>query len=324
MRPIPTVVLGFALATSPLAGQQSATVSGRVVERGGRTGIVGVTVELSGSAAVLTGPDGTFLLRLVVAGPHTLSTTALGYAGTSIDLIVSGDTTLVLELALAPIRLDSLVVQARDVTVKGDVKDRASNIGLVHVDVYAAREVVDLTDGTGRFKIKDVPANVPVSIRVEEFGYLPMTAMIAPENDTTLHFALVPDPIVAKMIDRQIVRIAERAGESRYEFVPPIDRETLMRSRSQSVREIIRRTYRRRVGCITIDERRYSGAIMAHMLDTMLPDEIEHIDALWSPNRTSLILRIYTRDFVRRMIANADILVPLEAVMTGAEDGICR
>lgn len=325
MRPTVILTVGLALAASPLAGQEPATVSGRVVERGGRTGILGVSVELSGRTPALTGPDGNFLFRAVEPGRYQLSITALGYAPEISDIRILGDTALVIELDRAPIRLDSMVVRGRDVTVKGEVRDKARDMGLLDVEVYASNGFADRTDGIGRFRIKDVPANVPLAIRVEEFGYLPLTATIAPDNDTTLHFELEPDPIVAKMIDQQIVRIADRAADRRYKYVPTIDRDELMKSRNGMIWDVIKRFYRRPVGCIAIDERTYSPFILDNLLRTMRTDEVEQIDALWyAPDKSSLMLRIYTRDFVRRMIGSGDILVPLDELVDGAHNGDCR
>jgi hypothetical protein len=325
MRFIHPLALGLVLAASPLAAQQTATVSGRVVERGGNVGILGVTVELSGLAPVLTGADGTFLLREVVPGAYTLSITALGYTGGTSDIRIAGDTTLVIELDRAPIRLDSLVVRGRDVTVKGEVKDKERGVGLLDVEVYASNGLVRQTDGIGRFKFDDVPANVPFAVRVEEFGYLPLTATIAPDNDTTLQFELVPDPIVAKMIEQQIVRIADRAGDIRYPYVEPIDRDELMKSRNGTVYDLISRIYSRRIGCIAIDERTYSREVRDGILKSMRTDEIEHIDALWyGSGKRSLLLRIYTRDFVRRMITNSDILISHDDLLNYGRNGDCR
>lgn len=325
MRFVRPLALGLGLAASPLAAQQPATVSGRVVERGGNVGILGVTIELSGLVPVLTGADGTFQLTGVNPGAYTLSITALGYAAGSSDIQIAGDTTLVIELDRAPIRLDSLVVRGRDVTIKGEVRDKARDVGLLNVEVYASNGLVRQTDGLGRFKFDDVPANVPFAVRVEEFGYMPLTATIAPENDTTLRFELEPDPIVAKMIEQQIVRIAERAGDIRYPYEPPIDRDELIKSRNGTVNDLIHRIYSRRIGCIAIDERTYSGEVLQGILTTMRTDEIEHIDALWygSP-KGALQLRIYTRDFVRRMITNQNILVPHDDLLNYGRNGDCR
>jgi hypothetical protein len=319
----PLLVLTL-LAFSTAAAQQ-ATVSGRVVESGTRTGILGAAIELPGRVPALTGADGTFEITGVASGSYTLRVEALGYARASLDLVVSGDTALTIELDRAPIELDSLVVESRDVTVKGEVRDKVRDIGLLNAEVYTSTGFAKQTDGGGRFSIGDVPANVPLVILVEEFGYLPLTTTIVPENDTTIRFELVDDPVVTRMIEHEMTRIAERAGEKRYPFEPTIQRDELLRSRNGSLKGVIRRRYRRPIGCWVLDERRYPFEVLDNVLEGMRPDEVEHIDALWyGRGKSSLLIRIYTRDFVRRMIGRPDLLVPLDDIVDGANTENCR
>ncbi len=81
----------------------------------------------------------------------------------------------------------------------------------------------------------------------------------------------------------------------------------------------------RRVGCIAVDERVFSRRIMTDRLQMMRPDEVEYIDALWyGPGRRSIMLRVYTRDFVQRMIGRDSVLVPLGNLIDGAHNGDCR
>ena len=81
----PLLVLTL-LAFSTAAAQQ-ATVSGRVVESGTRTGILGAAIELPGRVPALTGADGTFEITGVASGSYTLRVEALGYARASLDLV---------------------------------------------------------------------------------------------------------------------------------------------------------------------------------------------------------------------------------------------
>jgi len=326
MKAIRTTAIVSVLAASPAVAQQ-ATITGRVVENGTITGIVGVRVELSGLIPVITGANGGFTFSRVETGRYTLLVEGLGYALAEIELTIRGDTTFTVELDRAPIRLDSLVVEARDVTVRGIVRDKARDIGLLKAEVSTSNGEKKQTDGIGRFSIKDVPANVPLSIRVEEFGYMPLTATIAPENDTTLRFEMEPDPVVQRMIEQQIGRIAERAGEQRYPYEPVIDREELIASRNGHVIDVITRIIgrSRRIGCIAIDERTYSPYVLDGVLTTMRPDELEYIDVLYySPDKRSLMVRMYTRDWIRRMIGRDSPLVPLDELIDGAHNGDCR
>jgi hypothetical protein len=317
-------LLGVALLAPP-AGAQQATVSGRVVESGSQTGILGATIELPGRAPAFTGPDGTFEIANVAPGSYTLRVEALGYLRALPDIVVPGDTALIIELERAPIRLDSLVVEGRNVTVKGEVRDKARSMGLLQAEVYASNGTARQTDGIGRFGIKDVPANVPLVIRVEEFGYLPLTTTIAPENDTTLRFELEEDPVVQRIIAQQLSRIADRAADKRYPYEPPIDRDELLKSRNGTLMGVVRRFYRGSIGCVAIDERGYSGEFRKHILENMRIGEVEHIEALWyGTARSSLMIRIYTREFVRRMIGRDSPLVPLERLIDGAHNNDCR
>jgi hypothetical protein len=323
-KPVRNALLGVALM-APAAGAQQVTVSGRVVESGSQTGILGATLELPGRVPAFTGPDGTFEIANVAPGSYTLRAEALGYLRATLDIVVSSDTALTIELERAPIRLDSMVVEGRNVTVKGEVRDRTRDMGLLEAEVYASDGTSQQTDGIGRFRLEDVPANVPLVIRVEEFGYLPLTTTIAPENDTTLRFELEEDPVVQRIIAQQLSRIADRAADKRYPYEPPIERDELLKSRNGPLMGLIGRFYRGRIGCVAIDERGYSGEFRKHSIENLRIGEIEHIDALWDGSgKSSLMIRIYTREFVRRMIGNDEPLIPLEQLIDGARTNDCR
>lgn len=316
---------GGLAAGGPAAAQESVTVRGRVVDAVSGSNLSGITVELEGRAPVITANDGTFRIVLVQPGRYTLSVIGLGYARQQQQVDIVSDTTLVIGLERAPVALDTLSILARTIQIRGRVKDKAIGRGLMDVDVYATppdRHVT--TDGGGGFRLERMPANAPVTVHVRELGYLWPTVTVEAERDTTIEFELEPDPVAMAVIAEQKQKIEERAGEWRYPWDSVIDREELLRSGNGSVRDVLDRIVGKarmaRVRCVIINERESR----AYLLPGIRADQVEYIDVLrFGSGRNSLMIRIYTREFMAHLIGGYD-LVPLEHIVTSARVGNCR
>ena len=296
------------------AAAQEVTVGGRVIDSGDAI-VIGVSVQLSGHGIRLTGPDGGFTFDRVTPGRHQLTVRGLGYAPLDTTILVSRDTSIVLSLERSPVQLDTIIVEGRDVEVGGEVRDPVLDRGVVGAEVYATPDRHTVTGPHGRFDLGDVPANVPLWIRVEELGFLPMVTSVAPDQDTILHFQLVPDPVAVKIIERQKARIDERAADLRYEGTSVIDRPQLSQVRNASLKEYMKRQlgtrWYRRVDCWVLDERAGAGTI--ENVRTLSPEELEYINVLrYGPRRDELMVRVYTRNFILSMIGRPDALIPTQ------------
>ena len=223
-----TALLSLLCAFPASSVQAQATVQGRVVDREEGAPIAGAAVVLAGRAPVLTDAGGHFRFARVSAGTYSLSVRRIGYSSDVLTLVVLGDRALLIELDRAPVALDTLVVEARRIRLRGDVRDRATSTGLIDVDVRVLPDRQVLTDAIGRFKFDKVPANTPVTVRVLEFGYLPVTVTLTASRDTVLRFDLDPDPVAARMIAEQKARIVARAADHHYLYDGVIDRCALL------------------------------------------------------------------------------------------------
>ena len=248
----------------------------------------------------------------------------------------------------APVLLDTLAVESRRITIRGEVRERASGTGLIDVDVQLLPDREVVTDPIGRFKLDKVPANLPVTVRVLEFGYLPVTVSVTASRDTALLFELDPDPIVGLMIAAQKARIIDRAGDQHYPHVGVIDRPALLAFDHGEVWDYVGYVLgplKGKVQCYVLDEKpvrldgratglrslwsrlppsRYrKGASTGRFW--VFPGEVEYVDVLrFGAQNEGLMVRAYTRDFVMRMTAGAVELVPLERIIEGAHLGLCR
>ncbi|MGH7470318.1 MAG: carboxypeptidase regulatory-like domain-containing protein [Longimicrobiales bacterium] len=343
----------FAAFSSAWA-QNSVTVQGRVIERQGQNPVAGVSVNLTDRATVLTGADGRFVFRNVAPGRYVLTVQGQGYAQDEQTLVVRGDTTVLIALDVLPVRLDTLAVQARTITVTGTVRDGKTGIGLIDVDVFASPDRRLLTDPLGRFRLNKVPAVVPFTIQVQEFGYLPHHVTVVAERDTSLRIDLQVDSVVEKMITAQKRLIVERAGPRQYKWEGGvIDRPQLLRDLNGSVTDVLKRILGsanlEKVQCVIIDEKpAYSSRGTTTVvsigrgrtpsraqvvrgppaalgaLGTLMPDRVEYIDLLtYGRMNEGYMVRVFTRDYVARMTGGAERLVPLEQIIEKSHVGTC-
>ena len=122
---------------------------------------------------------------------------------------------------------------------------------------------------------------------------MPADLRVNAEDDTTLTFQLVPDPIGQRMLAQQVTRLETRTkgiGQS----VQTIGRETLLSS-IESMYDLVRRRLQAlRTGnrCLFINERLSIAGIEELML--FLPQQVERVEII----DRGTIVRVYTRRYV--------------------------
>jgi hypothetical protein len=167
--------------------RRSGTVKGRVVE--GRSGdpLAGASVILNGGEQVrISGDDGSFEFREVLAGAVEIVASLMGFADATGGIVVGGGQTLELEvrLSLQPIELEPIVVEASRMDlgggILGDVRRRAQRgwgTVLLREDLESRRavatRVTDLLQGFAGVHVQGSTArNLAIYLRVPGCGPL--------------------------------------------------------------------------------------------------------------------------------------------------------
>jgi hypothetical protein len=308
----------LALAVTNLAAQvASVTVQGRVVERGTTIGIPAAGVELVGTARVVTDANGGFRFPSVVPGRHVVVIERLGYQAQEVPLIIRVDTTLIIELDVTPVQLDTIEVRTRRITLKGRVVDRESGRGLLDADVFVSPDRSTVTGSSGGFRVSRVPAARTVRVTVQALSYLPVTIEFLAERDTTLRFELEPDPIGRRMIAAQVARLETRSNAVAY-AKRAVHRDELVRKANWTIADIVKSHLAGRLGvqCVILDDQLLAFGMI--QLETYLPDELERIEII----DRGTMLRVYTRRYIQRLMSNRP-LAPIVLVKT-PRGVICR
>jgi len=292
------------LLASPVVAQAPVAVGGRILDATSGAGIQSAIVELIGHGSMLTSADGTFAFARVELGAHSLRVEAFGYVAERLSLTLDGDRTVTISLEAAPLLLDSLVVEPRSVDFSGRVRDGATELPVVDVEVLLNRLPAARTSVRGRFSLDDAWEGVPLYLGLRAFGYLPMDTLLQPiDGHGAYELELAEDPIAARMIETQIVRIADRAGGRRAITMAPLGRDRLLRWTGVGLGDVLRASYPRRrlqaVRCIFLDERVLPPEIDGDVVESISPGNVERVEFLFE----GAVLRIYTRDFMKRMIA---------------------
>ena len=287
---------------------QTVVVGGRVFEFGSTSVIWNARVELEGHGATLTSVAGTFRFDDVEPGEYTLRVDAFGYASDVRQIVVDGAIPVLIPLRVAPLPLDSLVVDAREVDVEGLVRDPLHDLLLVDAEVLTDQRPGTLTDAHGRFKIDNVLEDVPLHVMVRAYGYLRVDSIILPDEDETYIFELQPDPWVEDMIADQIGLIEERPAGLVTVGRQPMDRETLLKyAGTHTLGDAIDFEYFRGVQgieCVLVDEKLQHFLPLETLLQGILPERLERIEVLFG----GAMLRVYTREFMQDLF---DLVVEL-------------
>ena len=308
--PIAWVLSAVSLAATPIAAQQPAVVTGRVLEAETDRPLESVDLRLAGAVQV-TDAEGRFRFERVPHGRHTLALSALGYRSQELVLDVVGDTTLTIRLEVGPVPLDPLDVRSRFVSVRGRVRDAGRDMSLRDAEVVAGAERTTTGVG-GRFRVRRVPAGEPVVVQVRAFGYLPASVQLAPENDTTLDFELEEDPITNRMVDQLVENIEIRSRALPYAR-KHIGRDEMLRHRNFPVADLLRFTFGpriRRVQCVMIDDMQVPFGM--EQLASYMPEDLQYIEVIDGGG----MIRLYTRRYVSRRLGPDVKLPPVLFVKT--------
>lgn len=314
-------VLAALLVVAPglLAGQSSFVVDGRVVTPSG-IGIHNAIVRLDGHAPRLSTEAGYFRFDVVAAGPQTLRVEAFGHTPATLRIDVQGDATLFLVLEIAPFRLDSLVVAPSPLEMNGRVRDLERDISLAGAEVIDGNSGGATTNGAGRFSL-DAWEGHPLYVGIRAFGYLPLDTVVVPDPDhDSFTFPMRTDSLVERMIDVEMKRLDDRAGGRMSITRPPMNRADLLRYRGASLMDLLKARHRTRgLQCVVLDERSLTPEMGRAVLDMTMAHEVERIEFLFG----KAMLRVYTRDFVRRMLGGGfELRRPVFVEM--ADPPLCR
>jgi hypothetical protein len=297
------------------AAQAGVTVLGRAFDGDTDVGVQNVIVTLEGYGSTLTNTEGRFRFRGVAPGGYILRVEGFGYATVSLTVQLNADTSLDLPLEAAPLPIDSIVVEAGSVDLRGRVRDPARDFYLVDAQVLTRGRDPLWTDTQGRYELKDQPEGVPVSVTIRAFGYLPVDTTLVPDDDERYVFELVRDAFAEAMIDTQVRRIADHAGGRLTFGRGTMDRAEVLRyAGSHTVSTMLEFEYPQatlsRIVCTFIDDRQADGAggalggeMAAATLGRLVPEEIERVELLQFGGVRSppLMLQIYTRSFIMEM-----------------------
>lgn len=306
--------LGGVLALAMTAGlpsiavaQSTHTVTGRVGEVGGAP-IAGALVELEGYRPAITTRRGSFSFDGVVPGMHTIRVTAFGYEDASELVVIQRDTTLAFSLAVAPFQFDSLIANAQQIRLRGNVRDAGRDRPVVGAEIFTDMGGATDSNAAGRFEV-NAWAGVPVRVLVRAFGYLPLDSVVLGESGVNHSFPLREDPVVRQMLHAAVEQIEERAKGRIAVTMRPLDREKLLRWRGASLQEVLRGEFPtrvRRIQCVVVDEEALTPLGAEGVLATTPAWDVHRMEFLFR----GAMLRIYTRDFMRTVLGRELSLNP--------------
>lgn len=335
-------LLTIAASTKPLLAQQ-VTIRGSVVDEANGEGLGTATLKI-GDRTLITDAAGRFRISGVMSGNYEIVVTALGYRPLSTTLAVHADTAVVFALTPAPIQLDPLTVQARHITVRGQLVEPDHGVGVIDTEVRMGSEK-SRTDLLGRFRFSRVPAGVPTLLSAPAFGYLPVEIVVEADRDTTIKVVLAHDSVALRMIQEQLSLIDIRSEDRRYKHFGGLKRDDLLKGRNSGtfidlLQNLAGTSVISRIGCIVIDEkevyesgtrvqgrlfRRRAGRLeLAPEVPPLLPDQIYHLELLALPEPSQpFVLRIYTRRYVQELVAGSGELIE-KRLATARVGGRCR
>ena len=325
-RRIPTLLLALLLTLAPqgpaVSAQETFTLAGRVVSAGTDDGVSGIVLTLDDDRATGTDLHGWFRFRGVAPGEYTLRTHGIGYHPTETRVTVSEDTVVHLEVAVSPVPLAPLDVVARTVDVRGEVREAGTGVVVLDARVRHAAGGETETNRRGRFRLRDVPAEIPVPIWVEAFGFLPAATLVEVGSDTTLTFELEPDPVAQAMIQEQMRRLDQRREGFGYEPLPVMERDAILEYRDhllESLLEFRLGFMADRIACVVVNEEPTHESLRArNLLEGLTALDLHRLELVEVPGPSRrLMLRVYTRDFVRDMVLGRARLVEQPQAMRG-------
>jgi hypothetical protein len=288
------------LQVAPLAvsAQGPVVLSGRVLEFGTRSGISGATVAIPSIGLVTTGASGEFRLPPMAAGERVVTISALGYQTRELHLELQRDTTIVVELEVQALRIDSLRVDVRTITVRGSVSDRLTLEPVFDADVAIAGSKFGSSNIAGNFKVRSVPASVSVRVSVRGPGYLPYSTTITAERDTTLRIQLEIDPIGQRLLAEQMERLRKRSQGVNARLTQ-WNRDRLAITPREMLGDFLKHHFVQGVTCFFVDDMDRSSWL-PDVLASFVVDELDRIEVY----DRGLMLRIYTRRYIAKQSNN--------------------
>ncbi len=295
------LLVGALQTAAPASAQEVFVVSGQVVDTLTGRGIPAAVVRLDGHGSMLTGEAGRFRFAAVERGDYELQVEAFGYAPRSVLLQVRADVVVSVTTEIAPLDIGALVVQPRELEVRGRVRDPVRDVPLKGAEIITGAGDNTQSNGGGGFEVGGWEG-LELLVRIRAFGYLPIDTVIIPTPGDRHEFDLEPDPVVERMIAEQIGRIERRAGGRRAITLRPMNRDRLLRRRGMTLYDVLHTDYahRLRLGCVVLDEFPLAPSIADGILQTIPVEDVERIEFLFRGR----MLRIYTRDFMRTMIGS--------------------
>lgn len=316
-------------AATPLAAQH--VVSGTVVESGDGVPVAGITVTLDGRSPAVTDRSGRFRFERVSAGRHVLAAEGLGYLRAEVVVDVAGETTVRIEVDVEPVALEGVEGRARRITVRGHVVDSATDAFIGDALILAGAAGSVQANPVGRFRLRDIPAGSQVTLRGVAFGYLGTAVTFEAVEDTSVVVRLSPDPFIAARVEEQMDRVDARAEGLRYDPVPSIERDEILREQNRGTfPDLLERKLGRfaAIGCIVIDEGYVTADQMKWRVDALRVSDVHRVEVNeFNANPRAgpiLMIRIYTRNFVRRMLSEDVPLVPREQAFRPLMGGDCQ
>lgn len=234
---IAAVALLPTFAPDESVSAQQATIRGVVQERVDGTPVAEASVRLRDGPRAVADASGRFVLPRVDPGRYTLEIDALGYVSRRVDIVIRGDTTLVIQLEADPVPIDQ--IEARVVTIRGTLHDAATGARLQSGEVR-----IEPGGDTGPanyrgFRIRGVQAG-PVRVVARAIEYLPAVIEFDAERDTTLRVDMRVDSVGIKLLFQQVDRLAQRADAEPLS-VRELNRDDIHRSGAPTIGDLVQR-----------------------------------------------------------------------------------
>ena len=290
---------GAILLPSRTLAQTTYTLEGRVIEASG-DGIQNATVALDGIGFRLTDEEGAFRFAGVPPRSYTVRVEALGYEPVTQTVDLEDDRTLTIEMEVSPFELDSIVVESHVIEIEGRVWDPVQDEPVASAEIVSNQADPTRTSWGGRFELR-VAEGVPLALRVRAFRFLPLDTLFVPEEDGRYRLELAIDPVVARMLEQEIVRLDDRAGGRRAVGMGPFNRDELRRWRGATLADLMKFSFpirSRRLQCIVFNERDVGMEMVGPTLSTTFLDDIERVEFLFR----GAMMRVYTKEFMRTMV----------------------
>ena len=314
-------ILPIALLSIPscLAAQaKTVTIGGTVREAGSDRPIGNATVEVGGMGQSITSNDGRFRFQHVSTGRLTFSISALGYARQTFTVQVRSDTTLLIDLKILPVVVDSISVQGNLVAVRGRLVEAHTGFlvtdGEIDTDAHAGVRV----NAAGNFRLDRLIPGRTIRLNVRSFGYDPVEVELTPERDTAVLVQLEPDSLALRLIAEQIRRLDERIAATGYKRLT-IDRKFIQSAVAATAMQLVVSRLHgdmNPIRCVIIDdEYRRDGMLALRSLPADLVYRAEILER-------GTMVRIYTTRYIENMLAGKVSLTPV-VLPEGAVRSVC-